>query len=220
MTKAPFFAVLVCALSLALFSSCSSSIKVKTSGSKTTVSFSAEGGEAFLKTISMLDGTNEQGNGASGDDSLFSTEDICANFMAAGFKEVSASTIGKKGFSVTFTIPESKKDPLSESGILKFSEEKKPYFELSKEKFENFYELIPFELKSYIDLFMAPSFTQEIMDDEEYLDLVASVFGPTLSKEIKEAKIQFEFEENGKVSKKAFSLLSILNLEGKLFIGK
>ena len=233
----------LCAVFLysAIFCSCESTVTIKVSGNKTWFSFSAEGGEKFIKTLKMLDSSESFGSedsasgagntsysgsnggntntGSSGGPELFNSAVIQENFTAAGFKDVRAEKIGNKGFSVTFSSPENAKNPLTESGILNYSELKKPYFSLSREKFQQFYDKIPFELKSYIDLFMAPSFTDEEMDNEEYLDLVASVFGPGLSDEIKNARIHFVFDDNGKISRKTMSLLSILNIEGKLTIG-
>ena len=203
------------------FTSCTSSITIKRAGNKTWISFSAEGGEKFIKTIKMLDSSSfeEERGGQTSSQELFNPAVIQENFKNSGFTGVRAEKIADRGFTVSFEMPESADNPLTRSKIFNYSELKKPYFSLSRENFQIFYEEIPFELKSYIDLFMAPSFTDEEMDDEEYLDLVASVFGPSLADEIKEAKINFIFDDNGKISRKTFSLLSILNLEGKLTIG-
>ena len=219
---APKAGIFLLLLSASLFfTSCTSSITIKRAGNKTWISFSAEGGEKFIKTLKMLESSSfeEEGKGKNSSQELFNPGVIQENFKNSGFTAVRAEKIADRGFTVSFEMPENADNPLTQSKIFNYSELKKPYFSLSRENFQIFYEKIPFELKSYIDLFMAPSFTDEEMDDEEYLDLIASVFGPSLADEIREAKINFIFDDNGKISRKTFSLLSILNLEGKLTIG-
>lgn len=215
-----FLAPIALIFSSILIISCESTVQVVITPKKTEITFSADGGEAFSKTLALFTGGSDfsENGKCSETSSIFDTSEIKQSFEEVGFSSVNCTVKGKSALSVKFS-PVFPKDLLSSSGLLKLSADNKPYFELSRENLLSFYNLAPFELKSYIDLFMAPSFTEEEMTDEEYLDLIASVFGPTLSEEIKNAKISFVFEDSGKKSTKTFSLLTILNLTGKLYIG-
>ncbi len=200
-------------LTLIFATSCESSLKITLTTDLPRFSYSGSLGDAFYSTISTVMGLGE----AASDDFL-DAEDIKNGLSQSGFTNVSAKNTQKNSFSVDFSPSKEGDDPVSLSGILKYDAYKKPYLEFSKEKFQSLYSLVPFEIQSHLDMFMAPSFTGEEMSDEEYLDLLASVYGQKLSDEIKKSKINFVFVQEKSESKMSLSLLSILNTTGTLVV--
>lgn len=180
---------------------------------------------------------------------FFDAEQIKFSMSQAGFENVNASANADNSFSVGFSMPDfsdaneisgkGKSNPFFSSGIFNHGQDGKPYLEISSEKLQSLYEKLPFEIQSYLDMLMAPSFTGEKMSDEEYLELLASVYGQSLADEIKNSKINFVFVKtnanstdnaknanrtgkasgtNAKRTRTTISLISILNTEGKITI--
>lgn len=202
-----------------LFCSCDSSLTVTISAGHPSFSYNANLGSEFIKTVSTIMSLEN----SSEIQSFFEPAELEKAFIQAGFSKVSARMDDKNKISVDFSPSNENSDPFSVSGILKYDSHKKPYLEFSAEKFIAFYELMPFEFQSYIDMLIAPSFTGESITDEEYLDLLASVYGQNLCDEIKNATIDFIFIDadaaNGKKkSKMNLSLLSILNITGDFIV--
>lgn len=202
----------------------------------------AQNGNSLKDTNSSQSKSNSQDT----TDAFFDAEQIKFSMSQAGFENVNASADKDNSFSVGFSLSDfsdtneisgkGKSEPLSSSGIFNHGQNGKPYLEISSEKLQSLYEKLPFEIQSYLDMLMAPSFTGEKMSDEEYLDLLASVYGQKLADEIKNSKINFLFVKtnanstdnannaknangtNAKRTKTTLSLLSILNTEGKITI--
>lgn len=202
----------------------------------------AQNGNSLKDTNSSQAKSNAQ----DATNAFFDAEQIKFSMSQAGFENVNASADKDNSFSVGFSLSDfsdaneisgkGKSDPLSSSGIFNHGQDGKPYLEISSEKLQSLYEKLPFEIQSYLDMLMAPSFTGEKMSDEEYLDLLASVYGQSLADEIKNSKINFVFVKtnanstdnadnaknangtNAKRTKTTLSLLSILNTEGKITI--
>ena len=202
-------------LSIIAFTSCDSTLKIQMSSEGVRFSFNPVLGKAFTETISGVMGLTSNSNE---NQSLFNSEEMKTSLQKAGFTKVNARTKGADEFSVDFSPAKNSSDPLSKSGILKYDVKLTPYIHLSKENLTKLYEYLPFELQSYIDMLMSPSFTGEEMTDEEYLDLIASVYGQKLSDEVKTSRINFVFVQGDKQKSMSLSLLSVLNTTGDLFI--
>ena len=172
-------------------------------------------GKAFTETIAGVMGLSEA---AGGSQDIFNPEEMRSTLTQAGFTKVNAKSKNQEEFTVNFAPSKASSDPLSKSGLLKYDAKLSPYIHLSKENLKNLYDNLPFEVQSYIDMLMSPSFTGEKMTDDEYLDLLASVYGQKLSDEIKNSKINFEFIQGDKKKTMTLSLLSVLNTTGDLFI--
>ena len=72
-------------------------------------------------------------------------------------------------------------------------------------------------MKSYIDMFMAPAFSDEEMSDDEYIDLVGSVYGEVVAEEIKNSKINLTLTKlDGKKQKYSVRLLDLINIKKDL----
>lgn len=79
---------------------------------------------------------------------------------------------------------------------------------VNKENLSLIYENLPDQFQSYIDMLMIPSFTGEEISDEEYLDVIASVYGNEISDELKNATIR--------IQGKKIKLLELFNFSEEL----
>ena len=89
---------------------------------------------------------------------------------------------------------------------------------ISAETLQKFYEFCPEQFQTYIDLFMSPSFTGEEMTTEEYVDLVASVYGQELADEVLTSKLHITLQKNDSKVVKEISLLDLLNNSTSILI--
>ncbi len=211
--------IVIFSIFLILLASCNSALTITLTNGNPSFSYNVKPSQEFLKTVSAIMSFEN----SSEIRDFFDASELEKEFVQPKFTKVSSKINDNNEISVNFSPSTENLDPLSASGILKYDSNKKPYFEFSGEKFISFYKLMPSEFQSYIDMLMAPSFTGESMSDEEYLDFFASVYGQKLCDEIKNATIDFIFIDTGtesgiKKSKKSFSLLSILNITGKLIV--
>ena len=94
--------------------------------------------------------------------------------------------------------------------------EKIPGLYRDKKTLKNFYEICPYEFQSYIDLFMAPAFSDEEMTTEEYVDLVASVYGQELADEVLSSKLRITFQKNNKTVTKEINLVDLFNISSSI----
>lgn len=79
------------------------------------------------------------------------------------------------------------------------------------------YDSLPPLMQSYIEMFMAPTFTYEKMTDDEYAELIAAVYGQTVSDELKNATITVVLEKiGGGTVQKSVPLLDLLNIKGDI----
>ena len=73
---------------------------------------------------------------------------------------------------------------------------------------------MPSIMRSYIDLFMAPVFTEEEMSNEEYLELISSVYGQILADEIKTSTVDFIVVlSDGKTKQFSLELIDLINIK-------
>ena len=91
------------------------------------------------------------------------------------------------------------------------------FSEDTRETLKFFYNNSSQDIQNIIDMLMSPTFTDDEMTDEEYLDLISSVYGQKLADEISSSTIKFVLESpSGKVSRHTVSLLTLLNLTGNI----
>ena len=185
------------------FISCDSKIQIDFSGNqKATVHFSTVLGPSILETIS-----------AFSDSQNFDDEEIILNAQSLGLKNVKSDSSNQK-IDFKGTLLPDFDSILLKSNIIQIQNKK---IELSPQNLLNFYQNCPEDFKTYLDLFMAPVFTQENLSDEEYFSTIQEVYGEPLANEIKNSSINIIFtdEKNRKISKN-IPLLNILNLKEKI----
>lgn len=210
--------ILVSIFSFLLFLLCSCKTELKISvlpSGKIAVEYCAVPGKAFSETILAISGEEIY----SDEPIVFNANQIKTSVDQTGLEEVDVSGVKNSTLDIKGIIPSNKTDIFSKSGIIKYGTTAKDVeIVISVETLQKFYELCPEQFQNYIDLFMSPSFTGEEMTTEEYVDLVASVYGQELADEVLTSKLKITLQNNDKKVIKEISLLDILNNSASILI--
>lgn len=202
-------------LLVALFSSvilfltsCKSQIKITFSKNACTVKYSTKLGKALFDTFYAFAGETES-------EKIFDTEQFKQIFSEGGLKNVSAESKVIDEISIQGDIDGNNGDFISGSSIIKSSNNgKNVEIEFSRNNLLKMYDNMPSIMRSYIDLFMAPVFTEEEMSDEEYLELISSVYGQILADEIKTSTVDFIVVlSDGKTKQFSLELIDLINIK-------
>lgn len=198
---------LFCSVILFL-TSCKSQIKITFSKNACTVKYSTKLGKALFDTFYAFAGETES-------EKIFDTEQFKQIFSEGGLKNVSAESKVIDEISIQGDIDGNNGDFISGASIIKSSNNgKNVEIEFSKNNLLKMYDNMPSIMRSYIDLFMAPVFTEEEMSNEEYLELISSVYGQILADEIKTSTVDFiVVMSDGKTKQFSLELIDLINIK-------
>lgn len=198
---------LFCSVILFL-TSCKSQIKITFSKNACTVKYSTKLGKALFDTFYAFAGETES-------ERIFDTEQFKRIFSEGGLKNVSAESKVIDEISIQGDIDGNNGDFISGSSIIKSSNNgKNVEIEFSRNNLLKMYDNMPSIMRSYIDLFMAPVFTEEEMSNEEYLELISSVYGQILADEIKTSTVDFIVVlSDGKTKQFSLELIDLINIK-------
>lgn len=198
---------LFCSVILFL-TSCKSQIKITFSKNACTVKYSTKLGKALFDTFYAFAGETES-------EKIFDTEQFKQIFSESGLKNVSAESKVIDEISIQGDIDGNNGDFISGSSIIKSSNNgKNVEIEFSRNNLLKMYDNMPSIMRSYIDLFMAPVFTEEEMSNEEYLELISSVYGQILADEIKTSTVDFIVVlSDGKTKQFSLELIDLINIK-------
>lgn len=198
---------LFCSVILFL-TSCKSQIKITFSKNACTVKYSTKLGKALFDTFYAFAGETES-------ERIFDTEQFKQIFSEGGLKNVSAESKVIDEISIQGDIDGNNGDFISGSSIIKSSNNgKNVEIEFSRNNLLKMYDNMPSIMRSYIDLFMAPVFTEEEMSNEEYLELISSVYGQILADEIKTSTVDFIVAlSDGKTKQFSLELIDLINIK-------
>lgn len=198
---------LFCSVILFL-TSCKSQIKITFSKNACTVKYSTKLGKALFDTFYAFAGETES-------ERIFDTEQFKQIFSEGGLKNVSAESKVIDEISIQGDIDGNNADFISGSSIIKSSNNgKNVEIEFSRNNLLKMYDNMPSIMRSYIDLFMAPVFTEEEMSNEEYLELISSVYGQILADEIKTSTVDFIVVlSDGKTKQFSLELIDLINIK-------
>lgn len=198
---------LFCSVILFL-TSCKSQIKITFSKNACTVKYSTKLGKALFDTFYAFAGETES-------EKIFDTEQFKQIFSEGGLKNVSAESKVIDEISIQGDIDGNNGDFISSSSIIKSSNNgKNVEIEFSRNNLLKMYDNMPSIMRSYIDLFMAPVFTEEEMSNEEYLELISSVYGQILADEIKTSTVDFIVVlSDGKTKQFSLELIDLINIK-------
>lgn len=181
-----FLSALIC-----LFSGCKASIKVEAlSDSSTAVEFSTHLGEVFGKTILSLSAA--AGNEAN-DMQIFSEKEIYEAFKSSDLTECKVNVNTKDSVLIKGKIlPPSKQKMVSDKGELKIANfvncgTKNLTLIISPSLVQTIVSTLPEDEKEMTDILMAPVLTGEKMSSEDYIDLIAIIFGDETAAELSSA---------------------------------
>ena len=198
---------LFCSVILFL-TSCKSQIKITFSKNACTVRYSTKLGKALFDTFYAFAGETES-------ERIFDTEQFKQIFSEGGLNNVSAESKVIDEISIQGDIDGNNGDFISGSSIIKSSNNgKNVEIEFSRNNLLKMYDNMPSIMRSYIDLFMAPVFTEEEMSNEEYLELISSVYGQILADEIKTSTVDFIVVlSDGKTKQFSLELIDLINIK-------
>ena len=198
---------LFCSVILFL-TSCKSQIKITFSKNACTVKYSTKLGKALFDTFYAFAGETES-------ERIFDTEQFKQIFSEGGLKNVSAESKVIDEISIQGDIDGNNGDFISGSSIIKSSNNgKNVEIEFSRNNLLKMYDNMPSIMRSYIDLLMAPVFTEEEMSNEEYLELISSVYGQILADEIKTSTVDFIVVlSDGKTKQFSLELIDLINIK-------
>ena len=182
-----FFYVLIL-----LFISCTPKLEVKINNSKEVLlSVNILPSNATKKLISSLSKFGSASNNKE--------ENISNIKMENGLEIISFKKTSSLEINANLKINDI--NQLKEA-ILKLDTEKKHLaFSLDRKNLQSFFLNISDEEKEYLELLMAPSLQGDNITKDEYLNLIASAYGKTISNELKNSYLNIKFEAPDKIKK-------------------
>ena len=219
-----FILTSICILFSLCFTSCncelSFSLEKGSVGELLFVDFSGSLGPAMLSLFELNDegsavGTSEKGYSSvsastargsasetfadeSLESAIFNPEEISAWLLKSGFSNVKVTA--KKNSIKILMQDENCSSILFSSGLLELEEKngkKKLKTHLDAENLKKFYDSSDEDLCAFLDLFLAPVFNDEDMTAEEYVEMVGTVYGSEVGKEISSSSATiFGIEKN------------------------
>ena len=148
---------------------------------------------------------------------LFNEEDIKKTIVQGDFTNARVTVPSKTSFIIEGTLPSPSKQTsvINDNGVKIANfvncQDKTLTLILSPETITEFIKTLPQENQDITDLFMAPVFTGEQMTGEEYMDLIESIYGAELAKELKTAvvKVSLSCPKGHKIAKSSLSKTDI-----------
>lgn len=190
---------------------CDVILKPAADGAEFTILLSFE--KAFTDTFSALfpsDNENQM---------LLDEVQTAKTLSDAGIANVSVKNTSRNSLRIAGTMKKSGGNPAVDSGTVHFEDGGNIRLLFSAETLQKLYDLLPFELKSYIDMLMAPSFTGEEISDGEYLDLVGTVYGEKTADELKDGSVRFTvYTADGTARTARLPAVKLLNVIGAVRI--
>ena len=126
------------------------------------------------------------------DNSIITEQDAANLLRSVGAQDVKASARADQ-VSANGTLKELSKSKISSSKILRKTSDSLTV-SIGPEQINSIYESMDEESRSYFDLLMVPALTGEEMNEKEYNELLASVYGPELANEVTDGVLQIELK--------------------------
>lgn len=204
--------ILLCTLFL---SSCETKICVKaTKDGKAEFNFKVQLGTILTETIETLALEFETES-----TDVFDQEKINDFLIQSDLKKTEVLVEDKTSLYLNAEIPAIENQKMvTESGSYKISDfiycsSNELSLKINPDVFQEIVLSMPEETQYYLDLLMAPVLTNEKISTEEYIDLVATIYGEPLAAEVKVSTVKVElscpdgmFIKNTKTNKKEFNI--------------
>ena len=176
-------ATLTVLASITVFTGCSPAVVVTIAPESATAAENA-GNAAFSAEISP---TAEKivRRFTSANSPIFDKAEITKSLTAAGFKINSLDFPGTAGIAMSLTVPEL--DGLLNKSVSVAKADKRMNLVISRESIKTAIEAMPASTGDYLDLLMAPVFTDEKLSTAEYEDTIGSAYGKTIVAELKKS---------------------------------
>ncbi len=205
MKKILFVLSVFCVL---FFTGCDSSVKLTlNSDNSVDLNCDASIGTAFTSIYTLLTQDTSP--------VFFDAKSITKELTADGFTNVNSISKTGTDINVKAKAPYGK-TTLFTSGLIK-TENKKIKLLLSPKQLQALYKKADEQTKNFLDLLMAPVFTDEELSEEEYLDLVSSMYGIKIQEEIANCVLKLEINNaDGTKATKKLPLITLLTLNKEI----
>lgn len=197
------------------FISCGSEVVLKTTSNGCEFIFNISLEDSYLIKVFSLN-TNSSDDGTT---NIFDVEGIKKTLIESGLENVDVKEVSSSRLLISGFISKNTKNFITDSKIVDFYGDNNVKIVLSSVTLKNLYDNLSYELKSYLDMIAAPSFTGEQMTDDDYIEFIGTIYGEDFSNELNKSKVKFIIQNiNGNKIVKEISLLKLLNIVGKLEI--
>lgn len=205
MKKILFVLSVFCVL---FFTGCDSSVKLTlNSDNSVDLNCDASIGTAFTSIYTLLTQDTSP--------VFFDAKSITKELTTDGFTNVNSISKTGTDINVKAKAPYGK-TTLFTSGLIK-TENKKIKLLLSPKQLQALYKKADEQTKNFLDLLMAPVFTDEELSEEEYLDLVSSMYGIKIQEEIANCVLKLEINNaDGTKATKKLPLITLLTLNKEI----
>jgi hypothetical protein len=184
MKKAPFFPFYFFLFGSVTLMSCSPQVQISIAGnSKTDVHVTSK---ALPATSELIKSFNGLGKGTP----VLNVEAIKASFTRAGFNQVQA--VSSDGISLQIDAGAETVEKAFSSVAAGAIDYEPSSFQitLSSDTIPEILTLVPGDTIEYLDFLIAPLFTGERMSESDYKELIASVYGQTIARELSESAFE------------------------------
>jgi len=180
-TKYPLASLLIAALialaTITVLTGCSPAVVVTIAPANAgNAAFSAEISPTAEKIVRRFTNANSP---------IFDKAEITKSLTAAGFKINSLDFPGTAGIALSLTVPEL--DGLLNKSVSVAKADKRMNLVISRESIKTAIAAMPASTGDYLDLLMAPVFTDETLSQAEYEDTIASAYGKTIVAELRKS---------------------------------
>ena len=192
------FRVIIAAVLLVLFSSCTAEVELIAKGNGTfDVKFKGSAGDAFVKMVQSAGGTEEN---------FFDAAAIKDELEKSGFFDVLVN-VNKTNLDISMS---DKGQSFLESSGLVQQKAKKIDVIINRENLVSFYSKADEQIVAILDLLVAPVFNDEEMSEEEYLEVLGSFYGDSIAEEISRSMVKITLvDEDGKKSESSIPMTQI-----------
>lgn len=147
---------------------------------------------------------------------LFDEKEVEEALLTTKAKDITVNTFGTANIESEFSY-KNNKTFLSNFNKLFTVENDKIKMTLSKEAIKQLLKILPKDSNAYLDILMAPVFTDEEMNENEYISLVGATFGKSFSEELQISTFDLTIiSKNGKQQNVAIPLSQFLTLESEV----
>lgn len=180
--------------------SCDADISVvKNSDESLSVEFYGSTGKALLSVFNIDDSESEE--------TFFDTQEMKNELEKSGFTDVQVDVkpfaFSNDSVQIKISMKDKNHDSvLFTSGVLSeenLAEKKELKVHLSPLALKKFYDNSDESISGLLDLFLAPVFNDEEMSSEEYEELMGTVYGAEVGKEIEKSYVNLRGLENRKI---------------------
>ena len=173
--------------------------------------FEGGAGDAFSKMISSAAGMSASAasQAPAENDFLIDADSVSYELAKAGFSDVKVNQ--KKGGAISISMCDKKQTSyIFTSGIVK-NEKGSLKAAVSKKSLVDFYEAADEQTRMILDLFLAPVFNGENMQEAEYIQMVGAFYGENAAKEVNQSVIKINLiSKDGKKETIIYPLSQIM----------